>query len=266
MPKAKRWRITGGSDAACQGEYLDLARKFPRFVMGANELSAQRVRISAQLEMQPTLAAQLAAAIGAAPGTGKPGEGVLDVALSLPVLKLKDFWIAQADAVAAKPFACASLTHLNSGFADFKKKIDITVPPPASDLTGVHFTRDFRDAEIGHKALAVNLSDLASMGARPLAFLCALAFPPRDARRLPGIAAGMAKLARTHRCQLAGGNLSRARGLSLTITAVGAVPKGRALRRDGASPGDLLAVSGPLGGASAGLRARASAALETALL
>jgi hypothetical protein len=78
------------------------------------------VRIAAQLEMQPALAAQLAAALGAAPGTGKPGAGVLDLALSLPVLKLKDFWIAQADAVAAKPYACASLAELNRGFADLK--------------------------------------------------------------------------------------------------------------------------------------------------
>jgi len=136
---------TGGSDAACKNEYVELAHKFPRFVMGATELNAQRVRIAAQLEMQPALAARLAAALGAAPGTGKPREGVVDMALSLPVLKLKDFWIAQADAVAAKPFACASLAQLNSGFADLKKKIDITVPPPASDLTGVRFTLDSFD-------------------------------------------------------------------------------------------------------------------------
>jgi hypothetical protein len=118
--------------------------------MGANELSAQRVRIGAQLEMQPALAAQLATALTAAPGTGKPGEGVLDMAVSLPVLKLKDFWIAQADAVAAKPFTCASLAQLNSGFANLKKKIDITVPPPASDLTGVRITLDSFDLGAGH--------------------------------------------------------------------------------------------------------------------
>jgi len=140
---------TGGGDAACKNEYVEIARKFPRFVMGATELSAQRVRIGAQLEMQPALAAQLAAALTAAPGTGKPGEGVLDMAVSLPVLKLKDFWIAQADAVAAKPFTCASLAQLNSGFANLKKKINITVPPPASDLTGVRITLDSFDLGAG---------------------------------------------------------------------------------------------------------------------
>lgn len=171
---------TGGSDAACKTEYLDLARKFPRLVMGANELSAQRVRISAQLEMQPALAAQLAAALGAAPGTGKPGEGVMDMALSLPVLKLKDFWIAQADAVAAKPFACASLAHLNSGFADFKKKIDITVPPPASDLTGVRFTLDSFDMGAGATPMPVFSGKLLMASDNPAAALAMaqLALPP----------------------------------------------------------------------------------------
>lgn len=118
----------------------------------------------------------------------------------------------------------------------------------------VHFTRDFSPEEIGHKALAVNLSDLAAMGARPVAFLCALAFPPQWARALPRIAKGMSKLAKAHRCQLAGGNMSRARELSLTITAIGAAPTGTSLRRSGARVGDRLLVSGALGGAAAGLR------------
>ena len=89
-----------GSDAACKGEYIELAHKFPRLVMGANEMSPQRVRVGAQLEMQPALAAQLATALGAAPGTGKAGEGVLDVALSLPVLKRL---LAQPGAVTLAP-------------------------------------------------------------------------------------------------------------------------------------------------------------------
>lgn len=144
---------TTGSDAACKGEYIELAHKFPRLVMGANEMSPQRVRVGAQLEMQPALAAQLATALGAAPGTGKAGEGVLDVALSLPVLKLKDFLLLQANAVATKPFACPSLAALNAGFADLKQKIDITVPPPASDLTGIRFTLD--SFELGANADAM---------------------------------------------------------------------------------------------------------------
>ncbi|MBS2032562.1 MAG: thiamine-phosphate kinase [Deltaproteobacteria bacterium] len=125
-------------------------------------------------------------------------------------------------------------------------------------VEGVHFTKRFTPEEIGHKALAVNLSDLAAMGARPVAFLVAIAMPERWLAKLPGIARGMSRLAERCGCQLAGGNMSRARELSITVTALGAVPAGRALRRDGARPGDRLLVSGALGGAAAGLRKSAS--------
>lgn len=171
---------TGGSDAACKNEYVELAHKFPRLVMGANELTPQRMRITAQLEMQPALAAQLATALGAAPGTGKPGEGVMDMALSLPVLKLKDFWITQADAVAAKPFSCASLAGLNSGFADLKKKIDITIPPPASDLTGVRFTLDSFDLGAAPGAMPAVTGKVLMASDNPAAALAMaqMAMPP----------------------------------------------------------------------------------------
>jgi hypothetical protein len=144
---------TGGSDAACKSEYMELAHKFPRFVFGAEELDEQRIRIGATQEVAPALAQQLVSALGPAPGTGAPASGIVDFALSLPVLKLKDFWIAQADAVAAKPFTCAQLMHLNEGFAALKTKIDITVPPPASDLTGVRLTLDSLD--LGDKPGAI---------------------------------------------------------------------------------------------------------------
>ena len=108
-------------------------------------------------------------------------------------------------------------------------------------VEGVHFTKRFRPEEIGHKALAVNLSDLAAMGAKPVAFLVAIAMPERWLAKLPGIARGMARLAKRHGCQLAGGNMSRARELSITVTAMGAVPRGRALLRSGARPGDSVA-------------------------
>jgi hypothetical protein len=105
-------------------------------VIGAEELSAQRLRIGAQLELEPSLAARVAAASAPAPGSGAPADGAVDVALALPLLKIRDFWVEQADAVAAKPFACANLRELNDAFAQAKAKIDVTVPPPLSDLTG----------------------------------------------------------------------------------------------------------------------------------
>jgi len=130
------------TDAACRSEFLDIAHKFPRFVMGAEELGAQRMRIGAQMEIESALAQQFAAAIGAAPGTGASGEGVLDFSVALPVLKLKDFWIKQTENVAAKPFACASLAKLNDEYRQSRATVDVTVPPPFSDALGLRFTLD----------------------------------------------------------------------------------------------------------------------------
>ncbi len=122
-------------------------------------------------------------------------------------------------------------------------------------VEGVHFTREgFSPEDIGHKALAVNLSDLAAMGATPRWFLCALALP-RDfpERELLRLARGMSALAREHRISLVGGNFTSARELSITLTAAGELQR-PALTRGGARPGDLLYVSGTLGDARLGLQ------------
>lgn len=129
-------------------------------------------------------------------------------------------------------------------------------------VEGVHFTREFGWGEVGHKALAVNLSDLAAMGAVPRTFLCALALPAADGRHLAAVARGMARLASAHGLVLAGGNLTRAREWSLTLTLLGEVERGRALLRSGGREGDVLLVTGPLGGAAAGLGANAPARLR----
>jgi thiamine-monophosphate kinase len=120
-------------------------------------------------------------------------------------------------------------------------------------IEGVHFDwRWFSPAQVGHKGLAVNLSDLAAAGASPRWFLCALGIPQGGAARAAGIAGGMARLAQLHGCALIGGNVSAAPGWSITITALGEAPRPRS--RSGARPGDALVICGELGSAAAGLR------------
>ncbi len=120
-------------------------------------------------------------------------------------------------------------------------------------VEGIHFTRQFTFEDIGHKALAVNLSDLASMGAKPTWFTVALGLPEDlTATQLKKLGHGMAALAKAHGAELVGGNVSRAPNLSITITASGSLD-GKPLLRSGARPGDALYVSGPLGDAAAGL-------------
>ena len=127
---------------------------------------------------------------------------------------------------------------------------------------GVHFDRRFSPADVGWKALAVNLSDLAAMGARPLWALVALALPrDTDPARVAGIARGLGACARRHGVTVVGGNVTRARQLSLTVTVLGCAA--RPLLRAGARPGDAVLLSGTVGDAALGLRRGAPAAVAS---
>ena len=114
-------------------------------------------------------------------------------------------------------------------------------------VEGRHFLSTVRPERLGHKALAVNLSDLAACGAKPVAFTLALALPRVDEAFLAGLAQGLFDLADAHGIGLVGGDTT-AGPLNLCITVFGEVPPGQALRRDGARAGDALWVSHPLHG------------------
>ena len=116
-------------------------------------------------------------------------------------------------------------------------------------VAGRHFFEGTDPAAIGHKALAVNLSDLAAMGARPVGFTLALALPTADAAWLQGFADGLFGLAARAACPLIGGDTTRG-PLNISITVLGQVSAMHALRRDGARVGDAIWVSGPLGAAA----------------
>jgi len=123
---------------------------------------------------------------------------------------------------------------------------------------GIHFFADADPEALGHKALAVNLSDLAAAGARPRCFLLGLALPRASAAWLAAFSHGLMTLAREHRCTLIGGDTTRsapcpvpgAGGVTISITAIGEVDRTRYCGRAGARPGDDLWVSGSLGEAA----------------
>lgn len=137
----------------------------------------------------------------------------------------------------------------------------LLVPAPGQQLVaaldtlveGRHFPPGSSPRSIGHRALAVNLSDLAAMGAEPAWYLMALTMPAAVDSFLDGFAGGMLDLATTHGMALVGGDTT-AGPLAVTVQASGFVPAGMALRRTGGAPGDLLYVSGSPGDAAAGLR------------
>ncbi len=139
-------------------------------------------------------------------------------------------------------------------------------------IAGRHFRLDWHQPEaVGHRTLARGLSDLAAMGARPLAAFLSLGLP-RELTRSRGqqpawierFYDGLLALAEIHETPLAGGDLSESPIALADIVLVGAVPQGRGLLRSGARPGDLLYVTGSLGGAAAGLALLAERAAETA--
>jgi thiamine-monophosphate kinase len=143
------------------------------------------------------------------------------------------------------------------GIGDDAALLDV---PLGSDLVaavdtlvaGRHFPHVTRAHSIGHRALAVNLSDIAAMGATPLWATLALTLPCADEHWLEEFSAGLLELAAVHGVSLVGGDTTRG-PLTVSLQILGHVPHGRALRRGGAQPGDLVVVSGTLGDAGAGL-------------
>ncbi len=141
----------------------------------------------------------------------------------------------------------------------------LIAPPPGAEIVltadavvaGVHFLPDDPPADIARKALRVNLSDLAAKGATPLGFLLTLALPRDfDDADVAEFATGLREDARDYKCALLGGDTVSTPGpLTVSITALGAVPAGRMVPRGGAGEGDAIFVSGAIGDAALGLLA-----------
>ena len=121
-------------------------------------------------------------------------------------------------------------------------------------VEGRHFFAGADPRLLGHKTLAVNLSDLAAMGARPLGFTLALALPEADPNWLHPFSEGLLALADAHEIELIGGDTTRG-PLTLCVTVFGSVPEAQALKRSGASAGDEIWVSGTVGDARLALAA-----------
>lgn len=119
-------------------------------------------------------------------------------------------------------------------------------------VSGVHFDDKVPPRALGHKLVAVNLSDLAAMGAEPAWLSLSITLPDVDKDWLHEFSAGLYELANYYNCQLIGGDTTRG-PLSLTLTAHGLLPEGQHLTRHGAKPGDWIYVSGTLGDAAAAL-------------
>ncbi len=122
-------------------------------------------------------------------------------------------------------------------------------------VDGVHFSSDrMSPGAVGHRAMAANLSDIAAMGARPVLVTVALGVAPGTSEAwILECYRGMAALAAQHGARIVGGDITGSPAVSLALTIVGEVARTRLKRRDGGRPGDVVAVTGPLGASRAGL-------------
>ena len=121
-------------------------------------------------------------------------------------------------------------------------------------VEGRHFFANTDPEQLGRKALAVNLSDLAAMGAKPIGFTLAIALPTVDTAWLAAFSKGMFSIANEYSCPLIGGDTT-AGPLTISITAFGSIPSGKAIRRSGAKAGDDIWISGTVGDARLALAA-----------
>ncbi len=127
------------ADAACRSEYDALAAKMPRLSFGYTRLEGDVMDMRMRLELEPALAKALVDLGSAVPGKAS-ADALIDFGFGAPVLKARDFLVAQADLVAKAPFQCKELASLNAEFAKLKTGIDKTLPPPLADLTGARLT------------------------------------------------------------------------------------------------------------------------------
>lgn len=128
-------------DATCRADYDAIATKMPKLSFGYTRLDGTAMDIRMRLELEPALAKALVDLGAAMPGSART-DALFDMAFALPVLKARDFIVAQADAVAKTPFQCAQLADLNAEFAKAKTSLDRILPPPVADLTGARVTLD----------------------------------------------------------------------------------------------------------------------------
>lgn len=129
-------------DATCRAEIASVGAKLPRASFGYVKFDTAEQSMRMELDLDATVRSQLAATLVPIPGMAARDDALLDFALAVPVLKWKDFWSKQADAVTSAPYQCASFAKLNESFAEMKPKLDTTVPPPLSNLLGLRFTLD----------------------------------------------------------------------------------------------------------------------------
>ncbi len=126
-------------DATCRAEFDSIAAKAPRLAFGYTAFEADRMAMHARIDLDPALATSLMSLGASTPGAASR-DALFDFGIALPILGMRDFLAAQADAVAKAPYKCEHLAALNTGFAELKPKLEGMLPPPVANLSGLRLT------------------------------------------------------------------------------------------------------------------------------
>ena len=124
-------------DASCRSEFDALAARTPRLVMGYTRFDGQHFTTSSRLDLDAALATAFMKLSSPPPGSAATATALYDIALSLPILKIKDFLIERSNAIVEAPFQCAALAPMNEAAARARQQLTQVVPPPLSDFTGL---------------------------------------------------------------------------------------------------------------------------------
>ena len=136
-------------DATCRSEFEALAARAPRLVMGYTRLEGEHFVANGRLDLDAELAASFIKLSSPPAGSAAPSTSLYDIALSLPILKIKDFLIERSNAIVNSPFQCAALAPMNEAAANAKQQLSQVVPPPLSDFTGLRLMIDRLDIPEG---------------------------------------------------------------------------------------------------------------------
>lgn len=124
-------------DATCRSEFESLAARAPRMVMGYTQFDGQHFVANGRLDLDSELAKSFMKLSSPPPGSAATSTALYDIALSLPILKIKDFLVERSNAIVEAPFKCAALASMNEAAASAKQQLTQVVPPPLSDFTGL---------------------------------------------------------------------------------------------------------------------------------
>ncbi|MDA3914359.1 hypothetical protein, partial [Oleiagrimonas sp.] len=171
--------------ASCKADFDRIASRVPMISSGMTAMKADQVGYRINVALASDIASTFSGIHVKLPGLGGSLSAPLDLAIAFPVKEFRQFWMAQADAVAAKPFTCPALTHLNQGFAKLRMAVQKTAVPPVNDLRGLQISIDSIDLPDAGKPTVAGRVLIASDNPEGMIAMAQMAVPALRTLQIP---------------------------------------------------------------------------------